>query len=441
MDEQGQNTELDGGMFGFTLPMGLFGWLMFLLGITIFAVGIFIWLPVISAVGIIIAGFSTPSQLQVKLHNIRKKMRPSEVAWQSGMGGTELVSFWNNERIHRPEQDLRSWVFPAPAPKDWHLENRYSPDAFSELIAEHPNNIGTPIPPLFSNSGLSMLIAYCMLAFQLVLIKDEYEDIYKLPIMLVVAIIWLIVGFISWKRLQAMHDTPTSVIRSAAIGNAELVGQVRNGIVKPPMLHVDGDHSKTVADLVSWNWKYEVEVEQRRMVRDSNGNRHEEVSRHWRTIRTDEGGVDFTLHDGTGGIMIITGSFRNDNDFGEHLIQWECNHSPNLGNLFGNIFSMLVTNERILGHRWTLWGLKLGDPCYVMGMIKPRTNEEMSYDKQVDTTLQNSIVYAVGEKSPGFKPRLEKGTELTAISSARSEFENIVFPIIGLVIGIAQFLL
>jgi len=102
---------------------------------------------------------------------------------------------------------------------------------------------------------------------------------------------------------------------------------------------------------------------------------------------------------------------------------------------------MLVTNERILGHRWTLWGLKLGDPCYVMGMIKPRTNEEMSYDKQVDTTLQNSIVYAVGEKSPGFKPRLEKGTELTAISSARSEFENIVFPIIGLVIGIAQFLL
>jgi len=85
--------------------------------------------------------------------------------------------------------------------------------------------------------------------------------------------------------------------------------------------------------------------------------------------------------------------------------------------------------------------LKLGDPCYVMGMVKPRTNEEMSHDPQVDKTLQNSILYAIGEKSPGFKPRLEKGTELTAISSARSQLENIGFPILGLVIGIAQFLL
>ena len=441
MDAQGQNTELDGGMFGFTLPMGISGWIMFILGIAIFAVGIVLKIPTISAVGILILGFSTPSQLQVKLHNIRKKMRPNEVAWQSEMGGTELVSFWNRERIHRPEKDLRSWVFPAPPVQDWHLEKKYSPDAFAELIAEHPNNIGTPSPPIFSNFGLSMLIAYCLLALQLMMLKDTHEEIYRLPIMLIVAIIWLIIGFFSWKRLQSMQDTPTSIIRSVAIGNAELVGQVRNGINDPPMVHVDGDHSKTVADLVSWNWQYEIEVEERKMRRDSNGNMREEVSRYWRTIRTDEGGIDFTLHDGTGGIMIVTGSFRKSNDFGDHLIQWECNHNRNLGNLFGNIFSMLVTNERILRHRWTLWGLKLGDPCYVMGMIKPRTNEEISYDKQVDTTLQNSIVYAVGEKSPGFKPRLEKGTELTAISSARSQLENIGFPILGLVIGIAQFLL
>ena len=441
MNAQGHDTELDGGMFGFTLPMGITGWIMFLLGFAIFAVGIVLMIPAISAVGILLVGFSTPSELQVKLHKLRKEMRPGEVAWQSDMGGTELVSFWNRERIHRPEKDLRSWVFPAPPVQDWHLQNVYSADASEELIAEHPNKIGTPAPPLFSNAGLSLLTAFCLLAFQLVLIESTLEVVSKYPIMLVIAIIWLIIGFFTWKRLQAMQDTPTSNIRSVAIGNAELVGQVRNGIINPPMVHVDGDHSKTVADLVSWNWEYEIEVEERRMVRDSNGNMRQEVSRYWRTIRTDEGGTDFTLHDGTGGIMIVTGSFRNDNDFGDHLIQWECNHHGNLGNLFGNVFSMFVANERILRHRWTLWGLKLGDPCYVMGMIKPRTNEEMSHDKQVDTTLQNSIIYAVGEKSPGFEPRLEKGTELTAISSAKSQIENIGFPILGLVIGIAQFLL
>jgi hypothetical protein len=441
MNAQGHDTGLDGGMFGFTLPMGLSGWIMFILGIAILAVGIVLNIPTISAIGVLLMGFSAPSQLQVKLHNIRKKMRPSEVAWQKEMGGTELISFWNRESIHRPEKDLRSWVFPAPPVQDWHLQTKYSADAFAELIDEHPNKIGTPTPPIFSNAGLSMLIAYCLLAFQFVMLENTIEEVSKYPIMLIIAIIWLIVGFFTLKRLQAMQDTPTSIIRSVAIGNAELVGQVRNGINDPPMVHVDGDHSKTVSDLVSWNWQYEIEVEERRMRRDSNGNMREEVSRYWRTIRTDEGGTDFTLHDGTGGIMIVTGSFRKSNDFGDHLIQWECNHNRNLGNLFGNIFSMLVTNERILRHRWTLWGLKLGDPCYVMGMIKPRTNEEMSYDKQVDTTLQNSIVYAVGEKSPGFKPRLEKGTELTAISSARSQLENIGFPILGLVIGIAQFLL
>ncbi|MCS5534159.1 MAG: hypothetical protein NZ736_07880 [Candidatus Poseidoniaceae archaeon] len=441
MNAQGHDTELDGGLFGFTLPMGFIGWIVFVVGIIIFAVGIVIKIPMISAIGILLVGFSTPSELQVKLHKLRKEMRPGEVAWQSEMGGTELISFWGGERIHRPEVDLRSWVFPAPPVEDWHLQNIYSADSSGKLIAEHPNKIGTPIPPTFSNAGLSKLIAFCLLALQLSMLKDIQEEITKYPIMLVISIIWLVIGFFTWKRLQSMQDTPTSNIRSIAIGNAELVGQVRNGIIDPPLLHVDGDHSKTVADLVSWNWEYEIEVEQRRMVRDSNGNMRQEVSRHWRSVRTDEGGTNFTLHDGTGGIMIVTGSFRNDNDFGEHLIQWECNHNRNLGNLFGNIFSMFVADEKILRHRWTLWGLKLGDPCYVMGMIKPRTNEEMSYDKQVDTTLQNSIVYAVGEKSPGFKPRLEKGTELTAISSARSQLENIVFPIFGLIIGIAQFLI
>ena len=38
MNAQGNDTELDGGLFGFTLPMGFIGWIVFVVGIIIFAV-------------------------------------------------------------------------------------------------------------------------------------------------------------------------------------------------------------------------------------------------------------------------------------------------------------------------------------------------------------------------------------------------------------------
>ncbi len=58
--------------------------------------------------------------------------------------------------------------------------------------------------------------------------------------------------------------------------------------------------------------------------------------------------------------------------------------------------------------------------------------------EQIDKTMQNALLEAVGEKSPGFKPRLEKGTELTALSGGRSQVEYLILPTITLLCSIAM---
>ena len=42
----------------------------------------------------------------------------------------------------------------------------------------------------------------------------------------------------------------------------------------------------------------------------------------------------------------------------------------------------------------------------------------------------------MGEKAPGFRPRLEKGTELTALGSVKSELEYLIIPTIALLASI-----
>ena len=82
----------------------------------------------------------------------------------------------------------------------------------------------------------------------------------------------------------------------------------------------------------------------------------------------------------------------------------------------GTVASMFDNRrkERILNHRWTLEGLSTGDPIYVMGTVASRPREEIEAEG-IDATLQNALLKVTGEKAPGFKPRLERGTELSAL--------------------------
>ena len=430
MAEGDHSGILDGGTFGFTLPRG-WGWLPFVLGALMIIGGLVLLVPVVSALGALVMGFSAPSKLQGKLEELRARLRPADVAWRREEGGTELQSFWNHATVHRPTIDHRAWVFPTPGPAEWHMDTPWSADA-DGLLQEHPNRIGTPRPPMLSNAGVSMLAAFCFTALQLwILMEAEQPEPWVPYAMVVVGAIWLIFGIFSWKRAQAMGDTPTQNIRSAAVGGAELVGQVRPGPVMPPLVVVDGDASKTVSDLVSWKWDYQIEIEKTETYTDGDGNTKTRTTREWRTIRSDRGSTPFMVHDGSGGLLVHPDSFGR-REYGDHLIQWTCNHDMRIRGLLTNLW----VQGDVKRHRWTLHGLRISDPVYLLATLRNRSDAALEA-AGIDRSIQNAILEAVGEKSVNLKPRLEKGTELTALAGARSQLENLVFPVIGLIIGIA----
>ena len=189
MTEINLGSELDGGTFGLTLPSG-WQWLGFIIGVLISVAGIVTFflvdtdpIPALISIGVLIMGFSSPTKLQKTLRDLRSQMNPAQVNWQKEQGGTELQSFWNSATIRKPTVDDRAWVFPAPEQSNWHLETRYHPDTPEELIAEHPNKIGTPRPATVSNYALATLTAYIYFALQIhFLTISEGED--KIPCLL-----------------------------------------------------------------------------------------------------------------------------------------------------------------------------------------------------------------------------------------------------------------
>ena len=79
----------------------------------------------------------------------------------------------------------------------------------------------------------------------------------------------------------------------------------------------------------------------------------------------------------------------------------------------------MLGGAKVKKHRWTLYGLKLGNPVYLMGNVKPRNKQELE-NEGLDGTLQNSIVEVFGdEDSPGTKVTIQRGTELSNLGKSR----------------------
>ena len=99
----------------------------------------------------------------------------------------------------------------------------------------------------------------------------------------------------------------------------------------------------------------------------------------------------------------------------------------------------LLGGARVKKHRWTLYGLKLGNPVYVLGQTKPRPSGDIQAEG-LDGTLQNSIIEVWGnEDAPGVKCTLQRGTELANIGSSRSGFEYLALPILLMLGGLGLF--
>ena len=231
--------------------------------------------------------------------------------------------------------------------------------------------------------------------------------------------------------LSQMLDTPTSLVRSVAVGNPELVGQVRPVAEGCLTVVVDGNQNMSVGNMVGYRWTYE--QLQCRTVKTDNGTREE---CNWVTIRSDRGGCPFILHDGTGGIRVNAGSFKRA-EYGQYLKRWDGAFAQTLGKqIMASAVAGLLGGARVKQHRWTLYGLRLGNPVYVLGQTKPRPSEALQAEG-LDGTLGNSIIEVWGnEDAPGVKCTLQRGTELSNLGSSRSGFEYLALPIMLMLGGL-----
>ena len=330
-----ETLNLQAGSFKLVLPYKWQGWL----GYVIFGlVAIFGLLMTIGSLGtsneelvgglfVMGVGFLgmamfTPGSHEKDLHEIRKQaIDPAELEQRAKESGLTIDNWFLRQTSYVPTNDPNDWILPAPGPASWNSEDRYAPDGDGTPLPEHPVKVGTPIPASMSLYGIFGLIAtfsFILGAGAGISSLDKIDEKYlAIGIMLSISIIWLVMGWLKAKMLNQMIDTPTSLVRSAAIGHSELVGQVRPSIEGVLRVVVDGNPRMVMENMVAFNWTYE--QQQERTVKTKEGTRTE---RRWVTIRSDSGGCPFILHDGTGGIKVHGNSFKR-TDYGNYIKRWD----------------------------------------------------------------------------------------------------------------------
>ena len=319
-----------------------------------------------------------------------------------GLGGQPLSGDEGNPVTLPSRAVKQDWLFGAPAlPASY--ENVFAPDGDGTLLPEHPASLGSPVPATVTPYSLGALIfalSFIWLSADL-RARDGSPGHIALgwvltSVVTVVNLIWFFHAWKQFKLVRAIQDLPTSPVRSVAVGQAEIVGQVRPSKAGTPQLSVGG---KTIGGLCAWTWtSYEYVCRT-----DSEGN----TTCSWEARDSDTGGVPFIVHDGSGGIMVDPSMWAKRPktvDHGPVIESWQ------RGNW-----------------RWDLNVLGVGDPAYVLGDCVPRTHEHME-EWGRDETLANSLVMMVPSTDTGEASVLHYGTELDILSSKRSVFEILIVP-------------
>ncbi len=432
------DLDLNGGTFKVNLPYNWVGWLLWAIGLVITLAGFFVAISDINGLGVAAFGLlfmalTSPGSLEAKLHQVRKSaIDPAVLEAKAEASGLSIDNWWMKQTSYVPTTDPSDWILPAPGPSTWNNDDRYGPEGDGSALPEHPSKIGTPIP-----ATMTLFTVYCLLAISLILVftASIQEDYTPAIIITLIGLILSLVGYFRAKMVRQMIDTPTSLVRSAPVGNPELVGQVRPIDEGCLTVVVDGNQNMTVGNMVGYKWSYE--QYQCRTTTDSEGNSKEEC--HWVTIRSDAGGCPFILHDGTGGIRVNTSSFKRI-EYGQYLKRWDGAFAQTLGKqIMASAIAGMLGGARVKQHRWTLYGLRLGNPVYVLGQTKPRPSEALQAEG-LDGTLGNSIIEVWGnEDAPGVKCTLNRGSELSNLGRSRSGFELVILPIIMMIGGISLF--
>ena len=447
-----------GGGFDFTPPSGfviipwVFSLLLIVFGLigSIGALASNNWASVAAGGIFVVPGcllgmLLTPTKLQKEFEKIRIEEKPRDFVHRSETGGS-TVSFWTGAYSHSPKRDDRGWVFQAPGPEYWDKVDPYGPDD-SGIIPEHPTVVGTPKPASFSLDGVFMCIlalysipATMASVYTGLEVGESAEDAEALVMAALLifgpaigSVVFAAAMWVTGTKMQLTIDVPTSKIRSMAAGELELVGQVRRWTSPAPPVLVGDDPARTYNDLHSWRWEYEIHLKRTKVVMTDDGPRTKTEYK-WETIKQKNGSHNFILHDGTGGVLVKPDKFE-DQELGEYIRIWEVDHNRNLGEIFGSLITTTFGGWTILEHKWTLWGLALGDPCYILGKAENRPKnikKEKWFAEDGITPIrrndQQLLMQVVGESGVGFAARLERGSELGVLGKVKSQFEYKIIP-------------
>ncbi len=453
-----EGVNLDRGFFQLTVPYHWLSWVGWVIGLLMVIVGLITFMDgggLLAAFGFLVIALLSPASLETDLHNIRKNAPQADDLEEAALkNGLEVESWFFGRSSYSPTNDPNDWILPAPGPSTWNQEDRYAPDGDGSALSEHPTKVGTPHPATFATFGVSMILFVILLAISLgMLLLDEKamlengeilddEAVMKFAplIMSIIGFIWLLIGYFQHKRQQQMIDTPTSLVRSVAVGSAELVGQVRPAPEQWINVVVDGNQHRRIPGCVDFKWEYEVYVCRQVTSTDSEGNTTTREECNWQSVRSDHGNVPFMLHDGTGAIRVESSTFKKKN-LGNFIKRWTSSHADTLRDHFKTEFAArLFRDGDVRKHRWTAYALRIGNPVYMLGMVKPRPREELT-NEGLDGTIGHSTISVFGENSPGMKANLQRGTELANLGTIRSSAELLMMPIVCFICGIAMFAL
>jgi hypothetical protein len=372
--------------------------------------------------------------------------------------------------------DQHDWVFDPPGVETWNRSMPYAPDNPEALLPEHPNNLGQlhlATFTMYSVWGFGFVAAVTMLG---IYSDRSYGLIGRLLMQGSLALFSGLVFWASWgrwKRLHSIIDTPTSPVRSVAVGMAEVVGEVRpaatgsmrvavgtqsvpgsstavtaltSGIAKAAIKSMTGQHlaQHTVDGVVAYKWLQEVW--------ETRGSGDDKVTKWWHEAE-DKGSTPFLIHDGTGGLHVdpstwlerswasatqgkgsrmasLFGGGRSTFNFGPAIFEWQV----------GNIISVGSVSGFKRPRRWTMHCLRIGDPVYALGRVQPRTSSDLAAEG-LDGSVPCSNLTMVGEDDVGVSASMHRGTELSLMCAVRSTTEAIITPALMVIAAVLPILM
>lgn len=370
-----------------------------------------------------------PSKIQGVVRGLAEKnLQPQDVYFSQGSGGRVTES--------SQASDTEGWLIPPPQIEHWHPESPYKEDA-SGLLSDHPNNIGTPVPPTISMQMIWRLVGgVAIIGFWMILLEnltavmnsgdfDEGSEYTFIIWMGLIALFQLGMGFKQWKEFKSWQQTmdlPTSRIRSMAVGDVEVYGQLRPRSGWPAVVYVDGDPEKSANGMAQWGWSYNQvsSWEQRVVTRDSEGNETVTWESRSKTvfIRGDAGHHQSMVHDGTGGCAIDHGLLEQ---HGSALNRdWS---RPDMS-IYSGPRGVDVRSE-YAKHVWNLNGWSYGEPMFIHGVAESRPRSELE-EEGVDMSIAPSLIEIKNKKGVSFKPNVYRGTELLSLSDMKSPVSTLL---------------